>query len=796
MEMEEKLRCTDILGDTVKGYQGIDSVRVDVERNRLELAYDPRLLHDEAAQSLAQRLGRDAFARVMHCDQKSSAACAQCLQAMGAQLQPHFASRAAAPTTAFRDGEMEIALHPTTLASAEVSRVTRSFGAGHAAAEAPTQPTTKEELTVHHLDRGRLEVALTVATLVATITASLAGRNGATALVTVLYTIAFVAGGYYGLIDGVAALKDKRLDVNLLMILAALGAAFIGQPAEGAVLLFLFSLSNTLQAYALDRSRRAISKLLDLRPPQASVKRGSRTITLPVEQLVLADRVIVRPGERIPIDGEILDGQSEIDQAAITGESIPVHKTVGGAVFAGTLNGRGSLEIKVTHLAQDTTLAKIAQLVEEAQSNRARTQRLIDDFEQIYAILVVVGAAFLITIPWLILREEFYPTFYRAMTWLVVASPCALVISTPASILSAMANGARHGVLFKGGAHLEKMATIKVIAFDKTGTLTSGKPIVTHVEPIGSVSADELLIEAASVEARSEHPLAAAIVIEAQRRHLTLQTATDFLATPGLGVEADLNEEPVWIGSERLFFERRVALPAELQQRVRELEKQGQTVMVVYRQHQWRGLVAVADSLRPGAAEFVQQLKGLGVERVVMLTGDNERVAAGIAAQAGVDEFHAGLMPEDKVEKLKLLRSRYGAIAMVGDGVNDAPALAAADLGLAMGGAGTDVALETADVVLMSDELSQLPYALALARRARQVVKQNLTFALSVIVLLVVSAFGLHLPLPLGVVGHEGSTVLVVLNGLRLLGFRYTTGRDEDRLKIESLRSSELSAAG
>ncbi|MFN8597252.1 MAG: heavy metal translocating P-type ATPase [Anaerolineae bacterium] len=785
--MEEKLRCTDVLGDTIKGYQGIDSIQFDVEHNRLELAYDPRVLHDETAKSLAQHLGREAVSLVMHCDQKSSAACAACLAQMSRQIQPHFVGRLATPTTTFRDGQMDIALHPTALASAELSRVSRSFGEGHAV-EGPA-PQAKKTEEKRGLDRGQLEIIFTIATLLATITAGIVGSSNAT-LTTVLYVVAFVTGGYYGLIDGLGALKEKRLDVNLLMILAALGAATIGQPAEGAVLLFLFSLSNTLQAYAMDRNRRAISKLLDLRPPQALVRRGSRTITLPVEQLVLGDRVLVRPGERIPIDGEIVDGQSEIDQAAITGESMPVLKKTGEAVFAGTLNGRGSIEIKVTHLAQDTTLAKIIKLVEDAQSNRARTQQFIDNFEQTYALLVVAGAVLLTIVPPLFFREEFFSAFYRAMTWLVVASPCALVISTPASILSAIANGARHGVLFKGGVHLEKMATIKVVAFDKTGTLTAGKPIVTHVEPIGLVTADELLIEAASVEARSEHPLAASIVNEAKRRHLTLQTATDFLATPGQGVEANLNDEPVWIGGERLFYERRVSMPSELQRRVRELEQQGQTVMVVYRNHQWRGLVAVADSLRPGAAEFVRQLKALGVERVVMLTGDNERAAAGIAAQAGVDEFHAGLLPEDKVEKLKLLRSRYGSIAMVGDGVNDAPALATADLGIAMGGAGSDVALETADVVLMSDDLSKLPYAIALARKARQVVKQNLTFALSVIVLLVVSAFGIHLPLPLGVVGHEGSTVLVVLNGLRLLGFRYSTGTQPKQTDVSSWRPS------
>ncbi len=772
--MEQEVRCTDLLGDVVKGYQGLHVVHFDVDHNRIELTYDPRLMRDEAAQSLAQRLGRETVALAAHCNRKSPTACAHCLEEMRAGLQPHFAARQAAPATTFQNGQMEIALHPMALASAEVNHAARAFGEGHAV-DVPAPPAMVKEK--RGLQRGQLEIVLTIVTLATTIAAGIAGANQAAAWATGLYVVAFAAGGYYGLIDGVAAVREKRLDVNLLMILAALGAAVIGQPAEGAVLLFLFSLSNTLQAYAMDRNRRAISKLLDLRPPQAFVRRGSRTITLPVEQLVLGDRVMVRPGERIPIDGEIVDGQSEIDQAAITGESIPVQKKTGEAVFAGTLNGRGSLEIKVTHVAQDTTLAKIIKLVEDAQSQRARTQQLIDNFEQTYALLVLTGAALLTIVPPLIFHEGFFPAFYRAMTWLVVASPCALVISTPASILSAIANGARHGVLFKGGAHLEKMAAIKAIAFDKTGTLTAGQPIVTHVEPVDGVSADELLIEAASVEARSEHPLAAAIVNEAKRRHLALQTATDFLATPGLGVEANLDDEPVWIGAERLFFERRVTMPADLQRRVRDMEQQGQTVMVVYRNAQWRGLIAVADSLRPGAAEFVQQLKSLGIERVVMLTGDNERVAAGIAAQAGVDEFHAGLLPEDKVEKLKLLRARYGSIAMVGDGVNDAPALATADLGVAMGGAGSDVALETADVVLMSDDLGKLPYAIALARRARQVVKQNLSFALSVIVLLVTSAFGLHLPLPLGVVGHEGSTVLVVLNGLRLLGFRHTTTR-------------------
>jgi Cd2+/Zn2+-exporting ATPase len=397
---------------------------------------------------------------------------------------------------------------------------------------------------------------------------------------------------------------------------------------------------------------------------------------------------------------------------------------------------------------------------------------MLDNFEQVYAILVMAGAVLLTFVPLALLNHEFYPTFYRAMTWLVVASPCALVISTPASILSAIANGARRGILFKGGAHLEQTAAIKVVAFDKTGTLTTGTPTLNHIHPVEGVDENDLLLVAAATESRSEHPLGKAIVRAAEARGLHLPTALDFQAIPGQGVEATVDGQTVWIGGERMFHERRVRVPAILLEKTHELENSGQTVMLVNVDGNWLGLLAVADTLRPDAAKIVADLKSQGIERVVMLTGDNERVAASIAARAGVDEFHAGLLPQDKVRILKIVREKYGPTAMVGDGVNDAPALASADVGIAMGGAGTDVALETADVVLMADDLAHLPYAVGLARKARRVVFQNLAFALSVIVILVVSAFGAQLPLPLGVVGHEGSTVIVVLNGLRLLGYK------------------------
>ena len=760
-------RCTTILEDTLTGYAGVRTAQFDLQQGRLVLEYDPRTLRPEHALQLTRNAGRAAWERVQHCQEKSDAACAACLSQMARGLNTHYQALAQLeeiPQARFQKGRMEIQL-PT---SDGESAITDYNAVPMPSPAVPRWPK---------ISRERLEVLFTVLTALFGLTAFIGAHWGLlTPLASNLfYGAAFAVGGYYGLIDGLHELwHEHRLNVDMLMILAALGAAFIGQPAEGATLLFLFSLSNTLQAYALDRSRKAIEKLLDLRPPTATVRRGSRLVTLPVEELILGDVVLVRPGERFPIDGEVIEGTSTANQASITGESLPVAKEPGSPVFAGTVNGNGALEVRVTRLANDTTLAKIVHMVEEAQENKANTQTRLDNFEQIYALLVLAAAGVLIALP-LLLGAPFHSTFYRAMTWLVVASPCALVISTPASILSAIANGARHGILFKGGLHMERTAELQVVAFDKTGTLTEGKPALTDLIPWGDTPPEELLGLAAAAEARSEHPLAAAVVQEANQRGISLLTATEFQAHTGQGIEVLVARQRIWLGNERLFQLRDVAIPTELRHRMRALENEGKTVMLLYAVNKgFLGLLAVADTLRPNAAEIISALKRLGIHKTVMLTGDNPRVAAAIAAQTGVDEFHAELLPEDKVRLLQDLCQRYGTIAMIGDGVNDAPALASADVGIAMGGAGTDVALETADVVLMADDLTHLPYALGLARHARQVVWQNLTFALAVIVLLVATTFGLNLPLPLGVVGHEGSTVLVVLNGLRLL--RYTVG--------------------
>ncbi|NPA31036.1 MAG: cadmium-translocating P-type ATPase [Chloroflexi bacterium] len=618
-----------------------------------------------------------------------------------------------------------------------------------------------------------LEWILTGITLVALVTGWLLEHNGITGWpVIVAYIVAYVAGGSLALINGLQLLwTEHQLDVDLLMVAAALGAAYIGHPAEGAVLLFLFSLSNALQTYALDRNRKAIEALLDLRPPVATVRRGDAWVTVPVEEVQVGDIILVRPGERFPLDGVVVQGVSEVDQSPITGESAPVLKEEGAQVFAGTVNGTGALEVRVTRRVEDTTLAKIVRLVEEAQATKATTQRRLEAFEQKYATFVLLGAVVLIVVLPTFFGYSFEEGFYKAMLWLVVASPCALVISTPASILAALAHAARRGVLIKGGVYLELLADLKVVALDKTGTLTAGKPRLTHFEPLVEDEDPQCLLrQIAALEVHSEHPVAKAIVKAAEEQGLSWEEAEGVRAVPGRGVEGEVEGRRLWVGNLRLFAERGLTPPPALQDRLAELEAQGHTAVLAYApdEGRWLALIAVADSLRPGAREAVAELKALGT-RVVMLTGDNERVAASIAAQVGVDDFVANLLPQDKVTAVEQLVQKYGPTAMVGDGVNDAPALAKATVGVAMGGAGTDVALETADVVLMGDDLKMLPYTIRLARKARRIITQNLIFALGMIVVLVVSAFVADLPLTLGVLGHEGSTVIVVLNGLRLL---------------------------
>lgn len=638
----------------------------------------------------------------------------------------------------------------------------------------PTQSqSTNPQPVSPAITRQQLEVALVIITGLALAASFAAERlNAPDALILIFNLLAYGAGGYYGTRATLESLRlipdeagnfaeERKVNIDTLMIAAAIGAALVNQWHEGAMLLFLFSLSNVLQAYAVGRSRQAIRSLMKLYPDEVRVIRNGEKHLIKLNEIRVGEIVLIEPGERIPVDGIVRHGRSAVDQSPITGESMPVDKVVGDKVFAGTLNTQGALDVEATQEARDTVLSRIIRMVEEAQDSKAPIERFLDKFEEYYALVIIVGVSLFIIIPPALGIAEFTPNFYRAMVLMTVAAPCALVISTPAAFLSAIASAARGGVLFKGGAYMENLAAIKVIAMDKTGTLTSGKPVVTDVAPANGVDETELLRIAASAEDRSQHPLAKAVVNEAVRQGISLAAVSDFEAISGRGIQVTLEGQPIQVGSPAFMGD----FPADLAASRAQLEAEGKTVIGVRRANQWLGLLAIQDTLRPTAAKLVSDLHAAGV-KVVMLTGDNDKVARHIASQAGVDVVYSELMPDDKARIIGEVKAKFGATAMVGDGVNDAPALATADIGIAMGAAGTDVAMETADLVLMGDRLELIPFAINLSKKARRVVWQNLSFALSVIVVLLISAFAVDLPLPLGVLGHEGSTVLVVLNGL------------------------------
>ena len=741
---------------------GLFSAEVDTARGELILEYDPNTLLESELQAVASSLATDLDSPFQQCINRDGGyACTACADALKLELD----RRGRLDDFTVHPGRMAVSRN---VAPAERATLTRSLAA-------PTVPVQEESRWPwDRWDSVRKQTILTVITALGIAIGWIGGAVGLPQpWPQVAYMVAYLAGGYMGVRKGLAELRHGVINIDLLMVLAAIGAAIIGDWREGAILLFLFSLSNTLQDYAMGRSRRAIESLIKLRPEEALVRRGELEMLIKVENLRLGDVVIVKPGERLPIDGVVARGQSSVDQSTITGESVPVDVAPGSPVFEGTLNQSGALDIEVNRLPSESTLARIIQLVENAQEQKAPTQRFLDEFEQKYALGVIIATALAIVVPVFIFNQPFEATFYRAMTLLVVASPCALIISVPAAILSAIANAAKRGILFKGGAHLENMAAVKAIAFDKTGTLTRGKPVVTDVIPLGCCTEAELLTLAASVESRSEHPVAQAMVNAARQQGLSFAPCEDLQAISGRGACATAADGRVYLIGNKELFDGKLDLTDDVLAQLDALEMQGRTAMLLAEQTAegvtLYGLIAVADAIRPEAHAALQALRAKGVERIIMLTGDNERVARAIAEQAGVDEFRAGLLPEEKVIAVRELHEKYGSVAMVGDGVNDAPALALADVGIAMGAAGTDVALEVADVVLMSDDLEKLAYVRDLSRRANRIIWENITFALGVIVVLVTANFLVGVPLPLGVVAHEGSTLIVVFNGLRLL---------------------------
>ncbi|WP_412679376.1 heavy metal translocating P-type ATPase [Caldifermentibacillus hisashii] len=583
------------------------------------------------------------------------------------------------------------------------------------------------------------------------------------------YILAYVIGGYFKAKEGITdTIHNKTLNVELLMVLAALGSAIIGYWEEGAILIFIFALSGALETYTMSKSRKEISALMSLQPEEAWLIKDGKEVKVAVEQLQVGDHIFVKPGERIPADGRVIKGRTSVDQAAITGESIPVGKGLNDDVFAGTVNINGSITVEITKPSSETLFQKIITLVQNAESQKSPSQQFIDRFEGTYVKLVLAIVSLMLFLPHYIFGWSWNETFYRAIVLLVVASPCAVVASIMPATLSAISNGARKGILFKGGSHLESLGNLRAIAFDKTGTLTQGKPEVSQylVKPDLEDEKQKILQIVAAIEKHSNHPLAQAIVRFATTKNQNVPFELDSIEdVSGWGVKAFLNGE-TWKIGKRSFMDGNIEEVIDEKQRSF-LEEQGNTIVYIEKDQQVVAAFALKDIVREESKQAITNLQALGIEPI-MLTGDNANTAKAIASEVGISHYIYECLPENKANEIRAIKEKYGLTAMVGDGINDAPALATADIGMAMG-EGTDAALETADVVLMKNDLTKISQAIHLSKRMNRIIKQNLVFSISVIILLVMSNFFQSIDLPLGVIGHEGSTILVILNGLRLL---------------------------
>jgi Cd2+/Zn2+-exporting ATPase len=758
--------CLEILAERLRVMAGIVAIEVDFADAVVSVRYEPAHIDPRQLTEFADEIAALFAHRVAACEQRSNPdACQECALRLGR-------------LPAGDRGDFAVTASPRA-----VGLTRRVIPSGSLELRRPLEARkpwgatlSLEEL--EHLARGRAMAILTGSGLALLILGMVLERTGLPPIWHhTAYLLSALAGGWFAVRSTSAALLRMRFDVNLLMILAAIGAGIIGYVFEAAVLMFLFSLSNTLEVYTMGRTRRALHALLKLRPAMARVVRNGREIEVDAESVRIGERIIIKPGEAVAADGVVTAGESLVDQSSLTGESVPVLRGVGDKVFAGTLNQQGSLEVRATRAAGDTTLARIVELVREAQEQKSRTEEVAEWVGRYYTVVVILAAGAMIVIPLVFLHHDFLPSFYRAMTLLVVASPCALVIATPATILSAIANAARHGVLFKGGRFIEAMGRVRAVAFDKTGTLTRGHFEVTDVVAVSGATESQILAVAAAAEKRSPHPLAQAVVRAADARGLQYGAADQLTNHLGKGLVARVEGVEVRIGTPDLFTLLGQAVPQAALDQVGRLNDAARTAMIVQFGAAW-GVLAASDEPRATAAATVTALRHLGVRSVVLLSGDHPRTVEAIGRRVGVSEQYGALLPEDKVERIAELERRHGVVAMVGDGINDSPALARATVGVVMGGIGSDAALESADVVLMGDDLSALPFAVGLCQQARRVVIQNVSIASGVMLLLVTWVFlGQHTPmgalkLPVAVSGHEGSTVVVILNGLRLLGVR------------------------
>lgn len=788
-------RCVAELTAVLKRRPGVIDAHVDGREDaRLCVHFDPTLIAPSQLRALAEQQGARIDAKFGHAT-------------MRLPLPLHArAARTLADDLRGVPGVVRAEVGPTGVAVVEFDRgltdekTLKAFLNDHAAAlgQAPASASaSRDEHAGHKHKPGeghghkhggvfgeRTELVFALLSGLALLVGWLASFRLSGPVPLAFYGLSYIFGGYFTLREAVENLRKRRFEIDTLMLVAAAGAAALGEWAEGALLLVLFSLGHALEHYAMGRARRAIEALAALAPERASRRRGEAIEEVAVEALEVGDIVLVRPNERLPADGVVIIGESAVNQAPVTGESVPVDKSpapqeatfesaeASHRVFAGTINGAGALEVRVARRASETTLARVVTMVAEAEAQRSPTQRFTDKFERIFVPAVLLMVAMLM-FAWLVVDEPFSVSFYRAMAVLVAASPCALAISVPSAVLSGVARAGRGGVLVKGGGPLENLGTLKALAFDKTGTLTEGRPRVTDVVPAIGVTKERLLETAAAVEAQSDHPLAAAVVTAATETLTAAPGRAESVESiTGQGVRGRYGGEDVFIGKLKLFEAiDGPPVPEEVRSEAERLARSGRTVMVVRSAGAYLGVLALQDTPREGAAEVIAQLRGMGLKRLVMLSGDNQGVADAIASQLGLTEARGGLMPEDKVEFIKTMREQEGRVAMVGDGVNDAPAMANATVGVAIGAAGSDVALETADVALMADDLRRLPFAVGLSRRTSAVIKQNLFVSLGMVAFLIpATIFGLKIGA--AVIFHEGSTLLVVANALRLLAYR------------------------
>lgn len=779
--------CIDRLQTRLQTQRGILQTHLHLDHDPIDLCihYDPNLISFAAVKRIAEEAGSELRNGYHHeqipftgLDSADSATMiAKELEGMQGMLHA---------SVSYAAGLAIVAFDTKVVSLEQIQRTMRHFGA-----RLLTQPEVKEEKGAHehehehdhgtapsflpHWLQERWTLFLIavggIFLLLGWVGQQFLGLPASAALI--LFLLSYVASAYDITHHAVPALLRGKFDTDVLMLAAALGAAFLGAWAEGAFLLFLFGLGHAGEHYALGRARNAISALGKLMPKTAQVRRGAQIVEESVDQLSIGDMVVIRPGDRIPVDGVISLGESAVDQSPITGESVPVQKSVGEEVFTGTINQEAALEVKITRLAKDNTLSRVMKMVSEAQGQQSPTQQFTDRFTARFVPIVLVLVVLVAVFPPIVGWMPFSESFYRAMLLLVAASPCALAIGTPATVLAGIAQAARNGVLIKGGVHLENLGRLNAIAFDKTGTLTKGKFQVTDVIPFNGSQSDDVLRLAGAVEQQSNHPLALAIVNAAKERNLALPIANGLENIPGRGVRSQVEGQPVWIGSLKLFENIDGNNPDEtIRQTVTNLENAGRTTMTISHNGTFIGVLGLSDVARPGVAAVLSQLRKLGMKHLIMLTGDNRKVAQQIAKEIGVTDVEADLLPEDKLSTIQRLQKEYGAVAMIGDGVNDAPALATSTVGIAMGGAGTAVALETADVALMADDLGKLPFAVGLSRASRKIIQQNLAISLGVILILIAtSVFGL-VQLSWTVIAHEGSTVLVAVNALRLLRYK------------------------